>query len=482
MEQLVGLIPAAGRGVRARPFTKSIPKSMLEINGTPNLQKNIEIMRDDLGIRDIYIVIGHLGKVIRKHFEDGSNLGVRITYIENKAIEKGLAYSILLGREYISDYFCVILSDESYVNSNHKELVSFPYQKALITCAIMHVDDHSLIQRNYTCELDGDRITRLVEKPKEIKNDILGCGTFIISTDIFPLLEQAFAQSQNGYVEYITFIDELCRRSEKAFFFTLRGTYANINDRDSLNLAKYHQRRERFFDNRVTLLLYAEGDEKGEEKKIAFTINQYKKITDIDSVYVILPFENSIEAEIIKSGASIVKCPPHKKLYGEKIKFALQQVPGDILLISEVDYSFPDRDIAKLLVYLKEADMVVGTRTTRQLIEQGSDMQGAVRMANVLLAKLMEILWWNYESRFTDVGCTFRAIWKSTFDDIQERLTARGPEFSAEMMIEVLHSRGRVIEIPVNYFNRSFAMQKKHRNLRTFFRFFILILRKRLSG
>jgi len=45
MEQLVGLIPAAGRGVRARPFTKSIPKSMLEINGTPNLQKNIEIMR-----------------------------------------------------------------------------------------------------------------------------------------------------------------------------------------------------------------------------------------------------------------------------------------------------------------------------------------------------------------------------------------------------------------------------------------------------
>ena len=477
MKPLVGLIPAAGRGVRARPFTKSIPKSMLEINGTPNLQKNIEIMRDDLGIRDIYVVIGHLGKVIRKYFEDGSSLGVRITYIENRAIEKGLAYSILLGREYISDYFCVILSDESYINSNHEELTLFPYQKALITCAIKHIDDHSLIRRNYTCELDGERIVRLVEKPKEIKNNILGCGTFIISPDIFPLLEQAFEQSRNGYVEYITFIDELCQRSEKVFYFNLKGSYTNINDRDSLNLAKYHQRRERFSDNTVILLLYAEGD----EKNITFSINQYKRLSDIDSVYVILPDDSSIEAEIVQSGASIIKCPPGKRLYGEKIKYALEQVSGDILLISEADYSFPARDISKLLVYLKEADMVVGTRTTRQLIEQGSDMQGVVRMANVLLAKLMEIFWWNYESRFTDVGCTFRAIWKSTFDDIQERLIARGPEFSAEMMIEVLHSRGRMIEIPVNYFNRSVAMQKKYRNLRTFFRFFILILRKRLS-
>jgi len=476
MEKLVGLIPAAGMGVRVRPFTKTIPKCMLEIDGTPNLQKNIEIMRDDLGIQDIYIVIGYLGNVIQEYFGDGSRLGVHITYIENKEINRGLAYSILLAKQHISSYFCVILSDESYIKSNHKELNFFPYRNALITCTVMHVDDWFMIQRNYSCELEMDRIVRLVEKPKKIINDILGCGTFILSPDIFPLLEQAFEQSSDGYVEYITFLDDLCQRGEKVLYFTLKGSYVNINDRDSLSLAKYHQRQETFDNNTVALIIYSEG----EEKNIAFTVNQYRKISAIDSIYVILPFKNSIEETVVKCGASIVKCPPDKQLYGEKIKFALENVSGDILILCEADYTSPNRDIEKLLVYLREADMVVGTRTTRQLIEQGSDMQGTVRITNVLLAKFMEILWWKSESRFTDVGCTFRAIWKSTFNNIKDKLNAIGPEYSAEMMIEVLNLRGRVIEIPVNYFNRSEAMYRKYRNIKTFFRILLLILQKRL--
>lgn len=476
MEKLVGLIPAAGMGVRARPFTKTIPKCMLEIDGTPNLQKNVEIMRDDLGIQDIFIVIGYQGNVIQEYFGDGSRFGVRITYIENKAINKGMAYSILLAKQHISSYFCVILSDESYINSNHKELAFFPYRNAIITCSIMHVDDWSMIQRNYSCELERDRIVRLVEKPNKIINDILGCGTFVLSPDIFPFLEQAFEQSPDGYVEYITFLDKLCQRGEKVLYFTLRGSYVNINDRDSLSLAKYNKRQENFDNNTVALIIYSEG----EEKNIAFTVYQYRKISAIDSIYVILPFKNSIEEAVIKSGASIVKCPPDKQLYGEKIKFALENVSGDILILCEAEYTFPNRDIEKLLVYLKEADMVVGTRTTRQLIEQGSEMQGVVRIANVLLAKFMEVLWWKYEGRFTDVGCTFRAIWKSTFDNIKEKLSSIGPEYSAEMIIEVLNSRRRVIEIPVNYFNRSEAMYRKYRNLKTFFRIFRLILQKRM--
>ncbi|MCI5139284.1 MAG: nucleotidyl transferase, partial [Candidatus Electrothrix sp. AR1] len=37
MKKLYGLIPAAGKGTRARPFTSALPKSMLDINGVPNL-------------------------------------------------------------------------------------------------------------------------------------------------------------------------------------------------------------------------------------------------------------------------------------------------------------------------------------------------------------------------------------------------------------------------------------------------------------
>ena len=38
-ERLVGLIPAAGLGTRVRPYSAHLPKSMLPINGIPNLQR-----------------------------------------------------------------------------------------------------------------------------------------------------------------------------------------------------------------------------------------------------------------------------------------------------------------------------------------------------------------------------------------------------------------------------------------------------------
>ena len=42
------LIPAGGRGLRAWPKASVVPKVLLEIDGKPILQRNIEILRDCL--------------------------------------------------------------------------------------------------------------------------------------------------------------------------------------------------------------------------------------------------------------------------------------------------------------------------------------------------------------------------------------------------------------------------------------------------
>ncbi|OVE74324.1 hypothetical protein BVX93_00190, partial [bacterium B13(2017)] len=204
---LYGLIPAAGKGTRAHPYTHMIPKCMLDINGIPNLQRNICIMRDDLQIKDIIIIIGHLGNIITEYFGNGEKFDVNITYVENKALDKGLAYSILLGKKFIDGYCCVMLSDECYIYSNHKEILNVPYEDSLITCAVMEVDDRELIKRNYSVELNDNQITKLIEKPKAISNDILGSGTFIFNPKVFEYLEQAFIDANWVYVEFITFLD-----------------------------------------------------------------------------------------------------------------------------------------------------------------------------------------------------------------------------------------------------------------------------------
>jgi hypothetical protein len=81
-------------------------------------------------------------------------------------------------------------------------------------------------------------------------------------------------------------------------------------------------------------------------------------------------------------------------------------------------------------------------------------MNGILRWGNVFVGKLIEVLWWAQEPRFTDVGCTYRALWKDTYLKIRDYLTSTGPEFAPDMMIEVLKARKLVIEVPVSYYPR----------------------------
>jgi len=477
MTKLYGLIPAAGKGTRAYPYTRRTPKGMLRINGVPNIERNIEILRDSLHITDICIVTGHYGEEIRRHFGDGGRLGVSITYVHNDHIDRGLAWSVLLGKAHIHGHFCILLSDECYVDSNHRELLSSPYGDVLGTCGVYSHRDTNLIRRNYSVETEGDRIVRLVEKPTNPANDLLGSGTFLFHPRIFDHLKEAFDEAKGGAVDLVTLLGRLVESGELFRKFVLRGQYTNINDRDSYHLAKYYVRNSIMEKAFKHLLIYSEGD----EQDIAYTISEYQRDPTLHRISVILPEDNAVEETVRKSGADIIQCPGDITLYGEKIRYALERASGDLLILTEANYSFQQRDLEKFYSYLKEADMVIGTRTTRQLIEQGSNMRGVVRLSNVFLAKLIELLWWDFESRFTDVGCTFRAIWRSAYDTVKDHVITPGPEYSAEMMIELLQARERVIEVPVHYYTRSHSMYMKYQNVFTFWRMLRLIVGRRLA-
>jgi len=83
------------------------------------------------------------------------------------------------------------------------------------------------------------------------------------------------------------------------------------------------------------------------------------------------------------------------------------------------------------------------------------------------------------------VGCTYRALWRDTYQRIRPYLTEDGPALSPEILIEVLRMEGRLIEIPVNYYRRR-AGESKHstsrwQSIKTGLRMLRLIGRKRLN-
>jgi NDP-sugar pyrophosphorylase family protein len=180
----LGLLPAAGRGVRAYPKSSYVPKPMLEIAGTSLVQRNLELMRDVLGIREIVVIVGYLGDQIRKHLGDGTEFGVKIEYVECAQPDIGLAQGIALAEPLLDRPFVTVLADELYIGSNHAELRA-PDDDYFAVCAAMHTDDPRLIQRNYSVAIAGGAIVDVEEKPADPQTDLLGCGTYIFTPELF---------------------------------------------------------------------------------------------------------------------------------------------------------------------------------------------------------------------------------------------------------------------------------------------------------
>jgi glycosyltransferase involved in cell wall biosynthesis len=203
-------------------------------------------------------------------------------------------------------------------------------------------------------------------------------------------------------------------------------------------------------------------------------------IDHVDEVFVVDNSSSDNTAQISRDLGARVETVQLKG-YGDTIKYGLDHAKGEILIIVEADYSFRSRDLYKILEYLKDADMVMGTRTTREMIEQGANMREIVRWGNVFVAKLVELLWWGQEPRFTDVGCTYRGIWRESYLKFRDRLTGTGPEFSPEMMVEALRARQRVIEIPISYYPRVGGVSKHSESIWKIARTALRMLRKILS-
>ncbi len=482
MPPLIGLLPAAGRGVRAYPHTATVPKSMLDVDGVPNLQRNVALLRDQLGVRDVRIVVGHHGEVIKRHFEDGSRFGVAITYVDNPRVDLELPYSVYQAGRAIDQPCVMLLSDECYVGSNHAELLTDADPTAQVVLGQVAAEYAKQIRKNYVLSLRDGLIVDLIEKPTHPTGRMMGVGTYLLQPEIFRRLEAAYAGGpEAGPRDWTSWLAALARAGVRMTPFTLRGRYVNINSRDDLNTANYLVRDHAFETKRISFVYVVDGEDEG----AARVVSRYAEETGVDEVIAVArtaapALTRAADGERVR----LVTADDPAASIASLVKLGLDRATGDILLLAYSDDTFAPRDVGKFLVYLRDADMVVGTRTTRQMIEQGNNMRGIVRYAHIVLAKLLQLLWWRFECRFSDICCVYRALWRSTYVTIRDNLTADDVEIFPEMVIEVLRARRRIIEIPINYYSRDLEYLQVHgryQTVATFARVIRLLIRRRAA-
>jgi cellulose synthase/poly-beta-1,6-N-acetylglucosamine synthase-like glycosyltransferase len=161
-----------------------------------------------------------------------------------------------------------------------------------------------------------------------------------------------------------------------------------------------------------------------------------------------------------KAGARVIA--ESRQGYGYACMRGLSEacrVPSaDVVALVEGDGTFAADDLKKFLAYIGRADMVVGNRVVRGLVEPGSQMDYFFTWGNMAVAFLLRLRFWDSQflgvATISDVGCTFRVIRRQALEQILPELTVGGYHFSPHMMLVALGHQLTMLEIPITFRRR----------------------------
>lgn len=188
-----------------------------------------------------------------------------------------------------------------------------------------------------------------------------------------------------------------------------------------------------------------------EEDNIAQAINEFKALEIIDEIIVI--DNNSIDKTSAIAKAKGVRVIKEKKQgYGFALRQGLREATGDYIILAEPDGTFEAKDSLRFFKYINRYDMVTGTRTNSRYFTHDANMGWFLRLGNILVAKLMQILYGI--PQLSDCGCTFRIIKKSLIAKLLPKFTVGGQHFLAELVVLTALTDGSIYEIPVRYKKR----------------------------
>ena len=219
MEPLKGLILSGGAGTRLRPITHTSAKQLVPVANKPVLFYGIEALVA-AGIEEIVIVIApETGAEIQEAAGDGSRFGARITYVEQDA-PRGLAHAVLTAEEALEGRPFAMYLGDNLLRDGITELVdSFTAGEHDALLLLTQVPD----PWHYgVAELDGDRIVRLVEKPKDPPSDMALVGVYLFGPRIFDAA-RAIRPSGRGELEITDAIQHLIDDGSRVESRTVSG-------------------------------------------------------------------------------------------------------------------------------------------------------------------------------------------------------------------------------------------------------------------
>lgn len=163
------VIPVAGLGSRLRPHTYVRPKPLLSVAGKPILTHIVDQLAG-LPVDEVIFIHGHLGEQFREWAAVSCPFPAR--FVEQTEL-RGQAHALSLVRDMLDRPTVIIFGDTIF----KADLTSLGGENEDGRLFVQEVEDP---RRFGIAVLDGDRVKRLVEKPKEPVGNLAVVGIYYL--------------------------------------------------------------------------------------------------------------------------------------------------------------------------------------------------------------------------------------------------------------------------------------------------------------
>jgi len=193
-EGIRAIIPAAGVGTRLRPHTHTMPKALIHVAGKPILAHILDDL-EALGVKDVVLVVGHMGDHIRE-FVDTNYAHLNRAYVEQPE-RLGLGHAVRMTRQHVFGHPALIVLGDTIFRADFSEIVAGGDSRI----GVKEVDDP---RRFGIVEVKDGVAVRLVEKPDQPTSNLAIVGVYYISDSplMFDALDTLVAKDLRTKGEY----------------------------------------------------------------------------------------------------------------------------------------------------------------------------------------------------------------------------------------------------------------------------------------
>ena len=186
---MYAVIQAGGAGTRLKTITGDLPKVMVELNGKPIIEWQIESLKRS-GILDLVIIISKNGKLISDYCGDGKKFGVNISYIKEES-PLGTAGGLYFAKEIIKDDFILCFGD-LMLDVDWMRFHRFHKEKGSSLTAFAHPNSHPFDSDLLVTD-NEEKITKIDSKHNVrdyYYENLTNAGLYVCSKEVLDFVKE----------------------------------------------------------------------------------------------------------------------------------------------------------------------------------------------------------------------------------------------------------------------------------------------------